>query len=157
MGGALLLKLIPSLELALFAGGSARLASLFTGAPLLRVEEGWALATTGMPVVVTAACSATGYFLMVAALLGWQFARRGMSLGGAVVSGLIIGLPLSIAVNSLRIVAVMQAHRWAIPLLPEAYGSFLHMLTGVAIFLPALIALNLLLEYHGRHRPTANP
>ena len=152
-----MLKLIPSLELALFAGGSARLASLFTGAPVFRVEEGWALPTAGIPIMITAACSGTGYFLMVAALIGWQLARRGRSLGGAILVGLVVGLPLSITINSLRVVAVMQAHRWAIPLLPDAYGSFLHMLTGVAIFLPSLIALNLLLEYHGRHHPTANP
>jgi exosortase/archaeosortase family protein len=157
MCGGLLLTLFPLLELELFAGGSARLASLLTGSVILRIEEGWALPAASAPIVVTTACSATGYFLLIAALIGWHRARRGKSLVGAILAGLVVGLPLSITINSLRVVAVMQAHHWVIPLLPDAYGAFLHMLTGVAVFLPSLVALNLLLEYHGRHRPSANP
>jgi len=38
------------------------------------------------------------------------------------------------------------------PRLEPEVAAFLHLLTGVAVFLPALIALNLLLEYHGRSR-----
>ena len=64
-------------------------------------------------------------------------------------------LPLTLFVNALRVVTVTAAHRWLIPLLPSAYDAFLHLLTGVAIFLPALIALNLLLETHGRPRSPA--
>src|SRR5436189_213599 len=65
--GGLLLQLRPDLEIELFARGAARLASLFTGVAVLRVEEGWLLGFGDRPVVVTAACSGADYFLIVAA------------------------------------------------------------------------------------------
>lgn len=154
-GGRLLLRWWPGLELKCFAGGAARLAGLLTGSPVLRVDQRWELPATDVPVAVTAACGATDFFLMVAALISWQLARRGSSLTLAVSSGLVAALPLAISINALRIVAVAQAHRWVIPLLPDSYEPFLHMLTGVAVFLPSLIALNLLFEYHGRHHSSA--
>lgn len=178
-GGLVLLKLFPSLELGLFAAGSARLASLFTGQPVLRIGNGWMLPDADLSIVVTAGCSATDFFLMVATLLAWHFAGKsgaaasaGMippdtaslattSSGHAVpflcrgtllpiiraaLGGLAIALPLSIFLNSLRVVVVAQAHRWFIDHFPASYGPFLHMATGVAIFLPSLIALNGLLH-----------
>jgi exosortase/archaeosortase family protein len=63
-------------------------------------------------------------------------------------------VPVALAINALRIVAVAQLHRWILPRLPETYGPFLHMLTGVAVFLPAFILANLLLENYG-HSHTA--
>lgn len=152
LSGGLLLKFFPALELALFARGAAQLASLFTGRPLLRLDEGWLLPSPDLPVAVTAACSATDFFLMVATLMAWQFTRRGHHPARAWVTGLAAALPLAIFLNSLRVVAVTGAHRWLIPLLPDVYGAFLHLLTGAAIFLPSLIALNFLLEFHGRPR-----
>lgn len=153
--GIVVLQFFPALELAVFARGAAQLASLFTGTPLHRAADGWQLPSPDLPVVVTAACSATDFFLMVAALIGWQFARHEKSPVRALLTGLLAALPLAIVINSLRIVAVTQAHRWVIPLLPEAYGPFAHMLAGAAIFLPSLIVLNLLLEFHGRPRSPA--
>ena len=155
--GGLLLKLIPALELALFARGAAELAGLFTGTPVVPINAGWLLPSPALPVAVTAACSATDFFLMVAALVSWQLARHGQHPVRATLAGLGAALPLAIFLNALRIVAVSAAHRWFIPLLPDAYGSFLHLLTGAAVFLPALIALNLLLESHGRPRLPARP
>ena len=150
LAGTVVLRFFPALELALFARGTAQLASLFTGTPLLRAADGWQLPSPDLPVVVTAACSATDFFLMVAALIAWQFARRGKPPALTVLVALLTALPLAIVINSLRIVAVTQAHRWFIPLLPEAYAPFAHMLTGAAVFLPSLITLNLLLEFHAR-------
>ena len=149
-GGWLLLRWLPWLELRIFAGGAARLAGLFTGSPVLRTDQSWELPSASVPVAVTAACSAADFFLIVAALIGWQLAKRGKPLVVAIPAGLIAALPLTIPINALRIIAVAQAHRWIIPLLPEAYGPILHMLTGVAVFLPSLVALNWLLEYHRR-------
>ena len=153
--GALLLKVFPSLETELFIGGASRLAGLLAGVAAVRVDEGWALVFPGQPLMVTAACSATDFALMTAALLGWHFARRAERaalLPAAAAGALIVAVPLAITVNALRLVAVAQAHRWVIPRMPEAYGHFLHMLTGVAVFLPALIGMNLLLEFYGRSR-----
>jgi len=155
-GGGLLLRCLPGMEVQLFAGGAARLAGLLAGSPVLRVGQRWELPSASVPVAVTAACSATDFFLMVSALISWQLARQGKSLVIAIPAGLVAALPLTISINALRIVAVAQAHRWVIPLVPDSYGPFLHLLTGVAIFLPSLVALNLLLESHGHRHPSAH-
>jgi exosortase/archaeosortase family protein len=152
LGGWLLLLLMPQLPKELFARGAAEIAGLLTGAPVCRVIEGWMLSGGARPAVVSVACSATDYFLILAILISWQLARNGQSPVRTIPIGLCAALPLAICVNALRVVAVVQAHRWLIPKFPEAYGHFLHLLTGVAIFLPALIALNLLFEIYGRPR-----
>lgn len=158
-GGAGLTKVFSGLETGVFMGGSAKLAGLVSGVAAVRAEEGWIMPFAGQPLMVTTACSATDFFLMTAALLGWHFAqrvRRPALLPLAAAGALVAAVPVTLCVNALRIVAVAQAHRWVIPRMPAAYDSFLHMLTGVAVFLPALIALNLLLELHGRtHTPPA--
>ena len=150
--GGLILHGWPSIAIEVFARGTAWLAGLLSGAPVVRVETGWLLAGAARPVVVTVACSATDFFLIVATLLGWQFVRQGKSVARAVPAALAAALLVAVGVNALRVVVVVQAHRWLIPALPDAYGPYLHMLTGVAVFLPALIALNLLLEFYGRSR-----
>lgn len=154
--GSFILRGAPGLELDFFAQGAAQIASLLLGAPLTRIDTGWLLSTTDRPVLVSTACSATDFFIIVAALLAWQSARRGSPLWRAAPTALVAAIPLAIAVNALRIVAVTQAHLWVIPHFPENLGASLHLLTGVAIFLPALIALNLLLELHGRIRSNSN-
>jgi exosortase/archaeosortase family protein len=146
------LAMFPGGEIEGFARGAAALAALFTGAPLVRVEDGWLLAGAGQPVVVTAACSATGYFVTVAALLAWRLALTGRNLMAAVGLAVVGAVPLTLAVNGLRVVVLMQAHRWIIPRFPAGYGHFLHLLVGVGVFLPLLIGLNLILEYYGSLR-----
>lgn len=152
--GALLLETLPWLQTEVFIAGAARLASLFTGVPTMRTEEGWALLFSSQPVMVTAACSATDFFLMTTALLDWHFAQRlrPALLPCAAAGALVAAVPLVLFINALRLIAVAQAHRWVISRLPQAYGSFLHMFTGAVVFLTALIALNLLLEIYGRSR-----
>lgn len=154
-GGAWLLKTTSWLETEILVAGAARLAGGLAGAAAGRTPDGWTLAFAGQPLLVTAACSATDFFLMTAALLGWHFARRLDRTAWfpvAAAGALLAAVPFTVAVNALRLVAVAHAHRWVGPRLPAACGPFLHMLAGVAVFLPALIALNLLLEYHGRSR-----
>jgi exosortase/archaeosortase family protein len=151
-GAGLLLHLFPSLELACFARGAAQLAGLFTGMPVEPMAGGWLLPYADLPVGVTAACSATDFFLMLAALIAWQLARRGHHPGRVVAASFVIAAPLTIFLNSLRVVTVTQAHRWFIPLLPASYGPLLHLLAGAAIFLPSLILVSLCLEFHGRTR-----
>jgi exosortase/archaeosortase family protein len=154
LGGALL-GFFPSLELDVFSKGAAYLAGLLTGSPTLRVAEGWILPSDARPVVVTSACSASHYYLIVAFVVSTHLCRRGKPPLFAGLGGLLLAFPVCLLVNALRVITVTQVHRWIIPRLPEAYGPFLHLLTGVAIFLPALIALNLLMETYARPSPTA--
>jgi exosortase/archaeosortase family protein len=151
-GGALLLSMVPQLRIDLFAAGAARLAASLLGAVLERGETATLMTLSDRTVAVTAACSGTDFFLMVAGLLGWRLAREDRSFVRIALTGLALALPVTLFVNALRLVVVIQAHRWVIPQLPERHGAFAHMITGAAVFLPSLIVLNLLLElYAKRH------
>jgi exosortase/archaeosortase family protein len=146
------LQFYPTADVKWFARGAAGIASLLAGSPVERIDAGWLLGGASQPVVVSEACSATGYFLTVVALLGWRLAQRGFSPVVAVPAALVGGFVFTLFVNALRVVALMHAHHWVIPRFPDSYAPFLHLLTGVAVFLPALIALNLLLEFYGNRR-----
>lgn len=155
-GIAVALVLWPAAEMELLARPAGWLASLFSGGGLIRTDQGWLFFSGELPVMVTAACSGADFCLLVAALLGWQYARLGRTplltpIGTAFI-GSVLAVPLSIGVNALRIALLAQAHRWLIPQLPAAYGASAHLFIGVLIFLPALIGLNLLLESHACRR-----
>lgn len=147
--GGIAFQLVPWLEVGVFVAGAARLAGFLSGVPVAAGEDGWLLGFAEQPLRVTAACSATDFYLMTTAVLGWHLAMR---LRGslALVCAAAGAIPITLLVNALRLIAVAQAHGWVIPRLPAAYESFLHMLTGAAVFMPALIVLNLIFEYHGR-------
>lgn len=145
---ASLLHFFPTFEFNVLARSAARVTALFCGSPVLALPEGFAVPGAHVPVIVTSGCSAADFFCMVAALVTWQLAQRTSKIGIAISAGLAAALPLTIFVNALRIVTVAQAHRWLIPLFPETYAPFLHLTTGVAVFLPSLIVMQLLFEYH---------
>jgi exosortase/archaeosortase family protein len=154
--GAALVHFFPRFEFYVLAQSAAWLTALFCGSPIIARQEGFALPAAHVPVIVTSDCSAADFFCMVAALVTWQLARR-TSTGCTIVPlGLAVALPVTIFVNALRISTVAQAHRWFIPLFPDAYSSFLHLATGVAVFLPSLITLHLLLEFHGNRYTAAS-
>lgn len=145
----------PTFEFSVLAQGAARIAALLTGSPLVQLDSGFALPAARVPVIVTTACSAADFCSIVAALVAWRMARHSRAPWLAIAAGCTAAVPLTVLVNALRITALTQAHRWVIPRFPSAYGPFLHLLIGVAVFVPALLALNFLLELHGRHRAAA--
>lgn len=151
-GGAAALTHLPGFDLYVLAQGAARIAGLLSGSPIVPTDAGFALPTATSPVIITTACSASDFCWMVAAMIAWRLACAGRRGGIAIVAGIASALPVAIVVNALRITIVAQAHRWVIPRFPESYGHFLHLTTGVAVFLPALVVLNLALEYYARHR-----
>jgi exosortase/archaeosortase family protein len=150
--GLLALRLFPALQMELFARGAAQLIGFFTGAPVSRDATGWMIPLPGAPIVVTTACSAVDYFLIVACLIAFQVTRLRVNAVVAVGLGIGAALPVAIFVNAVRIITVAYAHPWLISRLPPTYESFLHLVAGAAVFLPSLILLNLLLETYGRHR-----
>jgi exosortase/archaeosortase family protein len=142
------LHLFPVLEVGVFSAGSAKIAAIFYGTSALRTEGGWLLECAGRPVMVTAACSGTGFFVVLAAMLAVQFSRRGLPVAVAPALAMAVALPATLVVNAARLVAVVQMHAWIIPRMPTAFAAFLHLLTGAGVFLPVLIALNVYLEKH---------
>ncbi|HRE06338.1 MAG TPA: exosortase/archaeosortase family protein [Opitutaceae bacterium] len=152
IAGLGLLSLRPDLEQDLFAQGAARVAGFLTGAPVFPVDGGWQLPLAGGPVVVTADCSGTDFFLLGAVLMTRLLLRRGARVWLAVPGGLFAAVPFTLGVNGLRVVAVLQLHHWVLPHLPPVYGPFLHLVVGTAVFLPCLILLHLASEHHARPR-----
>lgn len=150
-------QIFPGLKLEVFARVTAMLAALFLGGSAARTDTGWMLPHVSVPCVVTTDCSAADYTLLAAALIAWRAARSGRHIGMAVLLGSAFSGPFAIGVNALRVTVVTQAHRWAIPLAPESYGHFLHLLIGAAVFLPCLIALNALLHAYERHARSSQP
>jgi exosortase K len=152
MLASLLVNCLPGAELQLFAQGAARIASLFTGAPTLETAHGWVLPLPHQPILISSACSGTTFFISTCALLCWHNARRTEHYMISILIAFAAALLVSIGINALRIICLVQAHRWIIPQMPESYANFAHMVIGIAVFLPTLIALNALLEFHG-HSP----
>lgn len=145
-----------AVEVGVFARMAAAVVSFWTGAPVLAAETGWAVPIPHAGVVVTRACSGTDFFILLAGLMAWHAARdsrcRVFGWWWVPVAAMAIAVPVTVVINAMRIVVVAQAHRWVIPHLPDAYAGFAHLLAGVAIFLPALVGLNFLLESHARSR-----
>lgn len=148
-------SIFPSIERGFFSHGTAVLAGLFTGAPVIEVDTGWLLGVATSPVVITNACSATDYFMITALLIAWHLSARSRSVVIGALSALVLALPLTLVVNAFRIVVVSQLYHWTSSSVPSSYGHFVHLLIGVAVFLPSLIALNLLLEIYGKSRVPA--
>ncbi len=155
VAGGVALAMFPQLKFDVFARGAARLVGVLSGSAVSAVDDGWLVDAAGRPLLVSVACSATDYFLLVTALLGGRFAAQGRGVVRAVAGGCVMAVPVTIFINALRILGVAQAHRWIIPRFPPSYGPFLHMLAGAAVFLPALIGLSVCLELYGRTRVTS--
>ena len=130
------------LDMEVLARASAQIAALFMGCPIAHDPLGWTLMTTPVSSTVSAACSGADFVGLSAMVFAWHLAWRGWHF--IIVVGTAVSLtgPFSILVNAVRIVAVIQMHRWVIPLFPPSCSAFLHLVTGVAVFLPALIFLH---------------
>ena len=132
----------PELQISVLARASAQFAALFLGCPVVRDELGWTLIVAPVSSTVSAACSGSDFLVLAAVVLAWRLGSRGWSFARAFIVAVALALPISIAVNAVRIVAVTQMHRWIIPFFPQSCSAFLHLATGVAVFLPALILLH---------------
>lgn len=148
---------LPSVELQIFAQGAARIASLFTGAPILESEAGWLLPLSHRTILISEACSGATFFIITCTLLCWHISRRTGRPIAIIIMAFSSALALAIFINALRIICLVQAHRWLIPRLPDNYAGFAHMLIGIAIFLPSLIALNALFEFYGNSKDRTAP
>ena len=137
------------------ARGAAWVTANLTGSPVTPTPAGFLIPGAGVPVLVTTACSAGNFFVMLATLVTWHLARRGRPAWQSTAGGVVLATLLALLINACRIVTVAQAHRWIIPQFPGAYAHWLHLVTGLAVFLPALIAINVVFERHDPHRPTS--
>ena len=127
----LILAALPeSAILASFCRVPAEVAAFYYGVPL--EVEALSFTAKGVTLAVTRACAATDFFALVAAvLLTAQILREGWRWQQLV--QLPIAWAITLAVNSLRIVALVPVDA----VFPKDHAPVVHLLAGVAFFLPA--------------------
>ena len=131
----LILAALPdSVILASFCRVPAEVAAFYYGVPL--EMETLSFTAKGATLAVTLACAATDFFAMVVAVLltarilreGWRWRQLAL---------LPIAWVITLAVNSLRIVALVPVDA----VFPKDHAPVVHLLAGVAFFLPAFVGV----------------
>ena len=127
----LILAALPdSVILASFCRVPAEVAAFYYGVPL--EMETLSFTAKGATLAVTLACAATDFFAMVvAALLMARISSEGWRWRQLVL--LPIAWVITLAVNSLRIIALVPVDA----VFPKDHAPVVHLLAGVAFFLPA--------------------
>ena len=127
----LILAVLPdSVILASCCRVPAEVAAFYYGVPL-EAEE-LSFTARGVTLAVTRACAATDFFALIAAVLltarilreGWRWRQLAL---------LPIAWGITLAVNSLRIIALVPVDA----VFPKDHAPVVHLLAGVAFFLPA--------------------
>ena len=127
----LVLAALPeSAILASFCRVPAEVAAFYYGVPI--ETETLSFTARGVTLAVTRACAATDFFsLVVAVLLTARILREGWRWRQLVLLPIAWGITL--AVNSLRIIALVPVDA----VFPKDHAPVVHLLAGVAFFLPA--------------------
>ncbi|MBL7115168.1 MAG: hypothetical protein ISS35_05325 [Kiritimatiellae bacterium] len=131
---------------AVFCLPAARFSAFFLGAPCVRVDDGYLIENAVLPVLVSLACSGTGFFvLLTAMLLGLICRYRKPSLPLAF--GVIVAAyGISLVTNVCRITLGYFASVGARCLLPECLWAGIHLSVGVLVFLSALVGVYICTE-----------
>ena len=116
-----------------FMRPAARLAAAYLGAAF--DESTMELSARGVTIVVVRACSATDFFSMTLALLALALPIRCLALRipAAIASAWLV----AVVANAARLVVCVSVDAFV----PEAQIPVVHMVLGVAVFLPVFAAL----------------
>ena len=127
----MILAVLPeSAIFASFCRVPAEVAAFYYGVPL--EAEALSFTARGVTLAVTRACAATDFFALIAAvLLTARILREGW--GWRQLALLPIAWVITLAVNSLRIIALVPVDA----VFPKDHAPVVHLLAGVAFFLPA--------------------
>ena len=130
----LILAALPdSVILASFCRVPAEVAAFYYGVPL--EAEALSFTARGVTLAVTRACAATDFFALIAAVLRTaRILREGVGvrrLGDTL--DLLLAWAITLTVNSLRIIALVPVDA----AFPKDHAPVVHLLAGVAFFLPA--------------------
>ena len=131
----MILAFLPdSAILASFCRVPAEVAAFYYGVPLEAVTLSFT--AQGVALAVTRACAATDFFALVAAVLltarimreGWRWRQLAL---------LPIAWGITLVVNSLRIIALVPVDA----VFPKDHAPIVHLLAGVAFFLPVFAGI----------------
>lgn len=130
--------------LTLFSRPAGWLASWALGCPAVWIPgEGLRLLISEGEVLVNHGCSGFGFFTILLILVTWYRPRRLPVM-------LVPVYLLTLVINAARIVLAVYAQVFTVRFWMPELGPAVHLVAGVAIFLPALLIFSVLLE---RSRP----
>jgi exosortase/archaeosortase family protein len=95
------------------------------------------LFVSGQMVSVTRACGGADFFAMLCALFAWQVVPERIRWLPALCAG---AWAVTLLVNAMRVIAAIWMRSFAELLLPERMEAAVHLVSGVLVFFPALLA-----------------
>jgi exosortase/archaeosortase family protein len=134
-----------------FCFPAAQLSAIFLGAPCVPVGEGYLIERASLPILVSLACSGTGFFvLLTALLLGLLCRYRKLSLPLAF-GTIVAAYGIALMTNVCRITLGFFASVGARCVLPECMWAGIHLSVGVLVFLSALVGVYICIERRLSH------
>jgi exosortase K len=134
-----------------FCFPAAQLSALFLSAPCVRVAEGYLIEVGDLPILVSLACSGSGFFVLLLAMMLGLVCRHNKLSVTSVSLVAIAAYGVMLVANVCRItlgffVAVLSRH-----ILPECLWAGIHLCVGVLVFLCALVLVYLYMEWRLNH------
>lgn len=152
-----LLERIPGFVSLFLAAPSAAVASLLSGAPLAPGADGALvlIVSENYAQKVTSACGGAGFFSLLVGVAVWRALQETSSARLARALPALLAYPFAIGANACRISLSAPVALASEALLDPKFNYIVHMALGALVFLLALLAFNLLIDYARNHRPKA--
>lgn len=121
--------------------GAAKLSALYLGVQTDFHDSAWWISAPHPVLKISESCSGFGFFTMLTSLMIWLALTELPPNKRFKISLLILisTLPLTLLLNSARILLSSFLYRMTVPSLGSIWGDRFHLLAGVLTFLPALI------------------
>ncbi len=143
-GIAFLAQLMPGVFFTLLGYPAAIVSSWWLGVAYATTAEGVLLMNADLPILVTSACSGSGFLALVCGIATpFLMAPERRRYGWLVVPGAIL---LTIVANSARIITGWYSGIWARQVLSQTYWPAIHLATGIVVFLTVLVAVHIVLS-----------
>ncbi|MDR2862851.1 MAG: archaeosortase/exosortase family protein [Puniceicoccales bacterium] len=94
--------------------------------------------TSGQMVSVTRACGGSDFFALLCAMLSWEAVPERMRRLPALLAG---AWAVTMFVNGMRVVTSVWTRWFAEAFLPERMDAATHLVSGVLVFFPSLLAV----------------
>lgn len=143
------------IRLAAFSQPAARLSSIFLGAPCNATAQGYRIECAALPVLVSLACSGTGFFVLLTAMLAGLLCRYRRLTPLTIATALVAAYAVTLLTNACRITLGWFASVWARHTLPESMWPGVHLSVGVLVFMSALVGVYVWVEWRLDHERNA--
>lgn len=141
----------PDSDIAFLVAPVAQAVGWFTGSPYVPEGDGMAFPSMGM--IIDRSCSGATFLmvlLFVSALFLWRSRAGARTAWVCALALLVLAYPITLVVNSARIISILQVQRMLGPLSPashEALGAFVLL---SFLFMYSLLATHLMRPAHAR-------